>query len=816
MSVARAEGTGDRAADAGLNGAGAARVEPLPRVTRTARSLGAAATALGGVYFGLWLGGVAARWSAAGVLTMKANMALALALAGAALVLLSGRVGPRRRVAATIASGIVLMVGVLTLAEHAFRVDLGIDQLFAWEPPGAVATVSPNRIGPPGSISLTLVGAGLLALARRHRAAVYLGIATALVVLVPAVGFLYGIGGFYGTARLGIAWPTVIALLSVAAGITLAAADESTVLWRDDPGGLFLRRLLLPAALVPLLVGFLEVQGDRHGLYDAATGTGLFVLSLVLFFSVLLWVSAAQVSAADAERRRAADALREREERLRGAMQRLESLLENSPLAVIEWSSGDFRVVRWSDGATQVFGWTAREVVGRRIDELNLVYPEDRPVVEQVMDDMLTGRRPRNVNRNRNVRKDGAVIHCEWYNSTVTDSAGRLTAVLSLVLDVTDRKRNEEALREADQRKSDFLGVLSHELRNPLAPIRNSIHILDRAPPDSEQARRAKDVIRRQTTQLARLIDDLLDVTRIARGKVELHRQRIDVGEIVRRTVEDHRGVFLAQGIELQLEGSGPAWVDGDETRVAQIVGNLLQNAAKFGNAGGRVTVRVGAVEGAAEISVRDDGIGMSAELMGRLFEPFVQADRGLARTKGGLGLGLALVKGLVELHGGSVRATSDGPGRGSELVVRLALAQPLEPGRSAPEPAAPAPVPGLRILVIEDNVDAAETLAAVLRAEGHRVDVAHDGRSGLALAREHEPDVVVCDIGLPDVDGYEVARTIKGGASRGSPRLIALTGYAQAADRATAEQAGFDAHLAKPPRLDTLLAMLRASKRER
>ena len=270
--------------------------------------------------------------------------------------------------------------------------------------------------------------------------------------------------------------------------------------------------------------------------------------------------------------------------------------------------------------------------------------------------------------------------------------------------------------------------------------------------------------------------------------------------------------MFQARRIEIALQDSEAVWIDGDETRIAQVVGNLLQNAIKFSHEGGAVTVRVCAKDGEAEISVRDHGIGMTQEHMSHLFEPFAQADGTLARTMGGLGLGLALVKGLVELHGGAVHGHSEGPGRGSEFVVRLPLA--LAPSDARPAAGGRRERRSLDVVIIEDNVDAAHTLAEVLRIEGHRVRVAVDGRSGIALARERAPDVVLCDIGLPDIDGYEVARTLRRDGSLRAVRLVALTGYARAEDRARAEEVGFDAHLPKPPQLDVLLAMLAAAGR--
>jgi CheY-like chemotaxis protein/two-component sensor histidine kinase len=374
---------------------------------------------------------------------------------------------------------------------------------------------------------------------------------------------------------------------------------------------------------------------------------------------------------------------------------------------------------------------------------------------------------------------------------------------------VTDLRAAEQALRESDRRKTEFLAVLSHELRNPLAPILTGVEILESSAPGSAAAARARAIIRRQTEHLARLVDDLLDVTRVSRGKIELRRVRLDLRDVVRRTLDDHRDQLDGRSIALEVAlPPEPVWLDADATRMAQVVGNLLHNAAKFTPAGGAVCVTLSALGGQAELAVRDTGIGIDAQDLPRLFEPFAQGDQGLARSAGGLGLGLALVKGLVELHGGRVRAASDGPGRGAEIAVVLPLAE-AEPAAlpAAPREAAPA---GRDVLVIEDNEDAASTLADLLELNGHRVRIARDGRTGLALAQERIPDVIFCDIGLPDMDGYEVARALRAVDALRSVRLVALTGYAQPDDRRRAAAAGFDAHLAKPPPAEEIAAALR------
>ena len=377
---------------------------------------------------------------------------------------------------------------------------------------------------------------------------------------------------------------------------------------------------------------------------------------------------------------------------------------------------------------------------------------------------------------------------------------------IGTAIDITDRKRAEEALRESDRRKNEFLAVLSHELRNPLAPINNSLFLLRRAEPGGEQAQRAQAVIERQLAQLARLVDDLLDVTRIARNKVQLQRQKQDLNVLVRRTLDDHRTLIERNGLALEVSVPlSPTWVDVDGARIVQAIGNLLLNATKFTPRGGQVhvTVEVDDETRRARLRVADTGAGLDPAILPRLFEAFSQADQTLDRSKGGLGLGLALVKGMVELHGGRVSAYSEGPGQGAEFLVELPLAAPSLPDTRAPM-AALGPR-GLRVLVIEDNIDAAESLCAVLEMEGNEAIYAPDGLRGLTKAREWHPDVVLCDIGLPGMDGYAVARAIRSDDDLRHMYLIALSGYALPEDVRRAIESGFDRHLAKPPPLDKL-----------
>jgi PAS domain S-box-containing protein len=363
-------------------------------------------------------------------------------------------------------------------------------------------------------------------------------------------------------------------------------------------------------------------------------------------------------------------------------------------------------------------------------------------------------------------------------------------------------------MREAERSKDEFLAVLSHELRNPLTPLRNSLYILLQTAPADEPARRALAIIERQLSHLTRLVDDLLDVTRITRGKIRLHRTRVELGELARRALDDHHLSFESSG--LRLEGRfepGVYWVDGDPDRLAQVVTNLLNNAEKFTPRGGAVTVTLAREERRVRLSVRDSGVGVSLEALQRMFRPFAQAPQTIDRTRGGLGLGLAMVKGFVELHGGTVQLASEGQGRGAEVTVYLPLLP--APSPAVVETVAQPPGRVRRVLVIDDNRDTADSLQDALGLRGHTVEAAYDGPAGLERARTFHPEVVFCDIGLPGMDGYGVARAFRSDPALRDTRLVALTGYGMPDDLDRALAAGFDKHLTKPPSLDALERLL-------
>jgi CheY-like chemotaxis protein/two-component sensor histidine kinase len=378
--------------------------------------------------------------------------------------------------------------------------------------------------------------------------------------------------------------------------------------------------------------------------------------------------------------------------------------------------------------------------------------------------------------------------------------------------DSTERTLAIAALRDADRRKDEFLAMLAHELRNPLAPIRTAAELITRRAGGDETIQRGAEIVRRQSAQLSRLVDDLLDVSRISRGHVELKCEILSLSQIIEHAVETVMPLARAKHQEISWDPAiGPVHVNGDHARLVQVFANILTNAAKYTEPGGRIGIRVDASDELVQVHISDNGTGIAPEFMPHLFEMFAQADRTLDRSQGGLGIGLPVVKRLVDMHGGKIAARSEGLGRGSVFTISLPRA---EGPRTTAVPVASDAGPARRILIVDDNADAGTSLGALLQLDGHETQTAFSSLDALQLAQSFSPDIVLLDIGLPEMDGYEVARRLRQFPHGQRINIIALTGYGQEEDRKRAQDAGFDAHLVKPLDFTALGKLLAESQR--
>ncbi|MCC2955853.1 PAS domain-containing protein [Massilia sp. IC2-477] len=496
--------------------------------------------------------------------------------------------------------------------------------------------------------------------------------------------------------------------------------------------------------------------------------------------------------------------------------QRLMTLFEQAPgiLAVLRGPEHVFEITNESYmqliGRRELIGKPAREalpeVAGQGFFELlDQVYQSGQPFVGHAV--------PVRVQRDASGQLEERFV--DFVYQPIRGPKGDVEGIFVEGSDVTARKRVEDDLRAANRQKDQFLAMLAHELRNPLAPITTAAQLLQRGSLDPQRARHASDIIVRQAEHMTDLVNDLLDVSRVTRGLAEIEKEDLNVADIVQGAVEQVRPLLDMKRHQLQLEPAPvPLHVSGDRTRLVQVVSNILNNAAKYTPSGGRITLRVREEEGEAVIAVCDNGQGIDPQVLPYIFDLFTQAERTPDRSQGGLGIGLALVKSLVALHGGRVAAFSEGMNRGSEFLIRLPLLQSAPAQQEAQQEADGREGP-VRVLVVDDNADAAQMLATLLEAHGHQVSVEYDGTSGLARALRERPEVMLLDIGLPDMDGHELARRMRASPETANATLIALTGYGQSDDRERARAAGFDRHLVKPADLSELLRILASVRGE-
>jgi PAS domain S-box-containing protein len=495
------------------------------------------------------------------------------------------------------------------------------------------------------------------------------------------------------------------------------------------------------------------------------------------------------------------------EEKLRQSEESLRLLVEGAHEHAVFLLDEDGGVKSWNAGAQRMLGFESEEVLGRDSAMFctGTDIAADKPA--QALSDAKSA--GYSTALGWRMRRDGTRFWAEVTITALRDRDGKPRGFAQMVRDLSQRQRLQE-LETEGQRINEFIAMLAHELRNPLAPISNAVGILDKVAGTPEQAWCTR-MIGRQVAHMARLVDDLLDVSRITSGKIRLRREPLELNALVQSAVEAMRAAMDAGGHHLELHlAEEPVRLMGDATRLNQVVTNLLTNAAKYTPPGGHIQVSVAHADGEADIRVADNGIGMSRELIDTAFDLFVQGDRALDRAEGGLGIGLSLVKRIVALHGGTVAAASAGAGQGSDFTVRL----PLQPWSAIASPsglAAGLAPKARRVLVVDDNEDAADSLATLLQMSGHEVTLASDGPAALRVAAAAAPDVVLLDIGLPGMDGYEVARRLRELPALASVRLVAMTGYAQERHKEAGLRAGFHAHLVKPVDPDQLLGMIAA-----
>jgi PAS domain S-box-containing protein len=519
---------------------------------------------------------------------------------------------------------------------------------------------------------------------------------------------------------------------------------------------------------------------------------------------------------------RAALRARLRQYQIRSNMTEMQSAVETRALlAAIVTSSNDAIISKtldgvittWNVGAERLFEYSADEAIGRSI---TIIIPPDRLAEEERILNQL--RRGLRIHDYETVRaaKSGRLVDISVSISPLRDETGQIIGASKVARDITARKRADAALKEADRRKDEFLATLAHELRNPLAPIRNSLETMQLAKTHDPIVERAREIIGRQVNHLVRLVDDLLEVSRIERGKIELRSETVEVSRVLEMAIETSRPLIDAGGHELIVDGARAGLtVDGDPIRLSQVFANLLNNSAKYTEPGGKIWLSVREEAPFVVVSVRDTGVGIAAEMLPNVFELFSQAHRSQRRAQDGLGIGLSLVRRLVDMHGGTVEARSDGIGRGSEFTVRLPIAgkDPRECSRKQHSGFGESLAP-LSVLVADDNRDAGDSLGTLLRSMGADVRVVYDGASALTALDAQRPDVALLDIGMPMMDGYELARRIRERSDSDAVVLIALTGWGQVDDKRRALEAGFDHHVGKPAEVAELHALMLSLRR--
>jgi len=779
---------------------------------------------------------------------IQPNAAVAAVFAGCALWLLQ----VERRRASFAAAAAVFAIGVATLAEHLLSMNLGLDRwlLFgrAW---GGTGTLSPGRMGPPASFCWTIVGLALLLISsgRRHRRiATLLGALSIFVATLSLTGYLLGAELLYSLPWLTVvAFQTATLILASGLGILFAVPEVQPArgFLSASAGGVVIRRLFPWVVSVPLLVALLVKWGVDHQWYDLNMGLALLVLAVTTGSGVAVWWGSAAVDRYERKLAAAAaathSAIAGLNTQLTTSVRELEAVFRAAPAGIAVSRDRECADVRVNDAFAVIMGTDADynpSLTGPNAGRLPFVVLDEagQPVPAEALPLQTAARTGEAVlDRTLRLRRaDGRIVTIRGSAVPVRDASESIGGAISVFLDVSAERAaaeerellltSAESLRveaeAANRAKDQFLAVLSHELRSPLNAMLGWVHILKRTAADDVNVSKAVNTLERNIRAQTQIINDLLDISRIASGKFELDRLHLELEPIVLEAVESLRPMAVGKGLELVLElGDAPVQVNADSARLRQIVTNVVHNAIKFTPDGGRVVVAVAADQRIVRIDVTDTGLGISSELLPKVFDRFVQDSSSTTRQHGGLGLGLAIVKQLTHLHGGTVEASSEGPGRGTRITISLPRLASHEVSPARPlAPASGRTLEMLDILVVEDNDDSREAMGLALAHTGATVRLAESVAAAIACYEVRPPDILISDIGMPGADGYSLIRAIRD-REEGSGRrtlAIAMTGFASRLDHETALRAGFDEHIGKPVEFEALLerlTVLRASQ---